>query len=231
MSYDIGGGGGKAGGDTSDQNVHDLPFELGSTYNADELNELLRILFKALTRIEADTGAGDVTGPTSATDGNVAIFDGTTGKKIRDSGSAIADLATASSSLQSSTVQLTNAQIQDLEATPVTIVTGQAGKIIVPVMRIIEASTTTFGDTGLSWVTQYTDEPNITIFANQVTDFNNVQDKYVVTAAQALNAVGSNTDGIVGSSVNITLTADVTSGVHTASVTYLYFVVDANILT
>lgn len=41
-------------------------------------------------------GAGDVVGPASATDSNFAAFDSTTGKLIKDSGSAAATFATAS---------------------------------------------------------------------------------------------------------------------------------------
>jgi len=41
-------------------------------------------------------GSGDVVGPASATDGNFASFDETTGKLIKDSGSKAADFATAS---------------------------------------------------------------------------------------------------------------------------------------
>ena len=39
-------------------------------------------------------GTGDVTGPASAVDGNLAVFDGTTGKVIKDSGIAAADVIT-----------------------------------------------------------------------------------------------------------------------------------------
>ena len=41
-------------------------------------------------------GAGDVTGPASAVSGNIATFDGTTGKLLQDSGSSTADFAAAS---------------------------------------------------------------------------------------------------------------------------------------
>jgi hypothetical protein len=40
------------------------------------------------------TGAGDVTGPTSAADGDVTVFDGTTGKTIKTSGVQVTSLAT-----------------------------------------------------------------------------------------------------------------------------------------
>lgn len=47
--------------------------------------------------ISADGGGGDVTGPLSAVDGNIAVYDSTTGKIIKDGGTKISDLATTSS--------------------------------------------------------------------------------------------------------------------------------------
>ena len=38
-------------------------------------------------------GGGDVTGPASSVDGDIAIFDGATGKVIKDSGITVASLA------------------------------------------------------------------------------------------------------------------------------------------
>lgn len=43
-------------------------------------------------------GAGDVTGPASATDSAIVLFDGTTGKVIKDSGVLLDDLANYSQS-------------------------------------------------------------------------------------------------------------------------------------
>ena len=40
-------------------------------------------------------GSGDVTGPSSSTNGNIAAFDGTTGKAIKDGGQTIAELTAA----------------------------------------------------------------------------------------------------------------------------------------
>lgn len=47
--------------------------------------------------ISADGGGGDVTGPSSAVDSNIAVYDSTTGKIIKDGGTKISDLATTSS--------------------------------------------------------------------------------------------------------------------------------------
>lgn len=43
------------------------------------------------------SGGGDVTGPSSAIDNNIAVYDSTTGKIIKDGGTKISDLATVSS--------------------------------------------------------------------------------------------------------------------------------------
>ncbi len=47
------------------------------------------------TEVEVGSGSGDVVGPSSATDENIAVFDSTTGKLIKDGGSKISDLALA----------------------------------------------------------------------------------------------------------------------------------------
>lgn len=44
----------------------------------------------------AATGTGDVVGPASAVNNNIAVFDGTTGKLVKDGGATVASLATAS---------------------------------------------------------------------------------------------------------------------------------------
>lgn len=46
---------------------------------------------------KGDTGTGDISGPASATNNNIAVFDGATGKLIKDGGTPISSLATVSS--------------------------------------------------------------------------------------------------------------------------------------
>lgn len=41
------------------------------------------------------SGLGDVSGPSSATSDNIAVFDGATGKLVKDSGVSISGLAAA----------------------------------------------------------------------------------------------------------------------------------------
>ena len=51
-------------------------------------------LSECITSVEiAGLGGGDVVGPASATNERIAVFDGTTGKLIKDGGSKISDLA------------------------------------------------------------------------------------------------------------------------------------------
>lgn len=45
--------------------------------------------------VTGGSGSGDVTGPVSSTDGHIAVFDGTTGKTIKDSNVAVSGLATS----------------------------------------------------------------------------------------------------------------------------------------
>ncbi len=53
--------------------------------------------------------AGDVSGPNSSTDGNIAVFDGTTGKQIKDSGANIDEFVLAVSPATQSTAVPLNA--------------------------------------------------------------------------------------------------------------------------
>lgn len=54
-------------------------------------------------------GSGDVTGPSSSTDGNIAVFDGATGKVIADSGANIDEFVLAVSPGTQSTATPLNA--------------------------------------------------------------------------------------------------------------------------
>lgn len=57
-------------------------------------NELLRKILLGLPEISGGGGTGDVVGPAGAVDGNIAIFDGVTGKLIEDSGINISQINT-----------------------------------------------------------------------------------------------------------------------------------------
>jgi len=50
---------------------------------------LFEILPDVITNIINDGSTGDVVGPASAVDGNLAVFDGVTGKLIRDGGGGV----------------------------------------------------------------------------------------------------------------------------------------------
>ena len=63
-------------------------------------------------------GSGDVIGPASAVDERIAVFDGTTGKLIKDGGATIAELAAIPVSVNAQT------------GTTYTLVLGDAGKLV-----------------------------------------------------------------------------------------------------
>ena len=52
-------------------------------------------VYDKIQSLVLDAGAGDVVGPTSAVNNRIALFDGTTGKLIKDSGSVVGDFATS----------------------------------------------------------------------------------------------------------------------------------------
>ena len=115
MAYEQGGGGGKAPGFTP-ITAHALskPYDLTGDMTSEkmaQLDEMLELLFRS-TRFTAETveagGAGDVVGPSSAVDGNIAEFDGTTGKLIADGGKATADVVTGPASATADRVAVFN---------------------------------------------------------------------------------------------------------------------------
>src|SRR4051812_15901026 len=63
----------------------------GILYDSDT-DQLKAVIKGNLEIIGATPGVGDVIGPNVSIDGNIAIFDGTTGKIIEDSGRPVADL-------------------------------------------------------------------------------------------------------------------------------------------
>lgn len=63
----------------------------------------------ALTRIDLSVGTGDVVGPASAVNDRIAVFDGTTGKLLKDGGSSIADIVAGSGGLVTSVFTRTGA--------------------------------------------------------------------------------------------------------------------------
>lgn len=88
--------------------------------------------------------SGDVTGPGSATSGNFASFNGTTGKIIQDSGFSSGSFATVGGSVVRVTTTLTEAQFEASNTTPVTLVAAQGSNtVIVPIYWAPEVNLTT----------------------------------------------------------------------------------------
>lgn len=63
----------------------------------------------SLTRVAESSSGGDVVGPSSAVNNRIAVFDGTTGKLIKDGGSTIADIVAGSGGLVTSVFGRTGA--------------------------------------------------------------------------------------------------------------------------
>lgn len=109
MAFEQGGGGGKSPSITANT-AHALakPYELSGEMTPEkmsQLDEMLALLFESakfsaadIVTLDAESGSGDVVGPSGATDGRIAEFDGTTGKLIADSGKLAADIVTGPSS-------------------------------------------------------------------------------------------------------------------------------------
>lgn len=106
------------------------------------------------------SSGGDVVGPASATDGHLAIFDGTTGKLIKDGG-ALGTITGGTIAVAS--VNLTDAQIKSLNTSPVAMVGAPGvGQYILPLFLVGSSDTT---------ATAYSASPGISLrFANGTAD-------------------------------------------------------------
>lgn len=98
------------------------------------------------------SGTGDVVGPSSSGDTNIAIFDGITGKLLADSGVTITSLQLGLINLASFTS--TNAMIL-AGGVHGTIVTAVVGKTIVPLRQFMHANILTGYSTGRGLNVQY----------------------------------------------------------------------------
>lgn|SRR3990167_1039232 len=150
--FEIGGGGSPAS--TGSQNslyAFDKSDELVWPPTPEQwaaLNEMLAILFRNGTRAAKDIRTGNaafVTGPASAVSGNIATFDGTTGKLLQDGGSTIAAISGGDFSLAD--VSLTEAQLESLNTTPIQIIAAPgAGQLLwVKMIYVILNVTAAYG--------------------------------------------------------------------------------------
>lgn len=89
MAFPTNYGGGKASVFADNSTfVTDKPYDVGANWNqdtADQINEMLDILFKTQRQIN-NAGTTFVKGPSSSTDGDVALFSGVTGGLLKDAG-------------------------------------------------------------------------------------------------------------------------------------------------
>lgn len=106
------------------------------------------------------SSSGDVVGPGSAIDGDIAVFDGATGKLIKDGGQTITTViaaAASSSNLKTATIDIGAATVATMDVTPVSVVAAQgAHTIIVPLMLIGEKHFTVAGSSGFGISLRFT---------------------------------------------------------------------------
>lgn len=183
-------GGGRAGTETRDNYALDKPYDLYGQPNADmvqQLDEMLTDLFRRSTRVAADVsdiqnsgGSGDVTGPSGATADNIAVFDGVTGKLIKDGGSNIASViaAATAAAVQATgvfaiTVSIPQVQLESAFSTPVTLVTAQgANTVIMPISWWPEVDVTTAYSNNPVWSLAYAVAPTQGLLATQIMNTN-----------------------------------------------------------
>ena len=81
-------------GDTFTTNLHLTKPDVGASDDTwgIKLNTNFDMLDAAIAAAGSGSGSGNVTGPASAVDSNIAVYNGTTGKIIKDGGSSIANL-------------------------------------------------------------------------------------------------------------------------------------------
>lgn len=169
MAYGIGGGGGKAPGFTENPQFSlakpgDLT-DLSDPSQVSLLDEMLRELYEShrlLYGVLLDggiigsdgaaeaSGTGDVVGPSSATDDNLASFNTTTGKLIQDSGYSVSSiLASAGATYVMLRREFTEAQLEDVFANPPELVAAPgSGYAVYPIWG--HFSMTTSGGYGVT---------------------------------------------------------------------------------
>jgi hypothetical protein len=127
------------------------------------LRTALQLLAKAIDA--GGGGSGNVTGPASATDGHLAVFDGPTGKAIKDGG-----VVPGGGDL-SATVSITQSDLTTLHSSPVEIIAQPiAGKVIFIIDAMIQYKATSapfypFGGGATNWKLSYLSAIPTPIFA------------------------------------------------------------------
>lgn len=147
-AYPIGGGGGRIRvPEENTDSALSKPYDMRGDWSglkSDQLDEMLETLFRSSRQTQEivqiiENDGGDVVGPSSAVDDRIATFDGTTGKLIQDGGYSISDIATiliSGVSFASVSRTFTNDELKSLNTVPITIVSGVANKILIPLWGV-----------------------------------------------------------------------------------------------
>lgn len=234
---DPGSGGGSATNLTENSAYAlDMPYDVSgqpSSEKMQQIAEMLEMLFRngtlsasaiaTLVTLISGSGSGDVTGPSGAVDGNVAVFNGVTGKIIKDGGAIGAiNGSPVGGILKQTQVTVTNAQMKSLNTSPVDVITAPgAGKIVIPVMCWVHSVVVTGYNTSNSCSLRYNGiavdignaqtlastiaEDSYKYISIQGTNFNSSGSSPVNTKVQ-LRATGDLTLGAVGNTFSVVVT-------------------------
>lgn len=169
-------------------------------------------------------GSG-ISGPTSAVSGNLAVFDGVTGQILKDGG--------AGSGVQIVSASFTTAQIDALNATPITLVAAPgANKMIIGVSLGVQTKRSgVWSNSGTNWLIRYIGVSPATTMFSVLSSFltaagaNTHEVRSVATGPTLSNNSTSNYLNNVG--VELSMTGDANPGIQTGSfdLTLAYYVV------
>jgi hypothetical protein len=227
-------GGGTTGSETGDGYTQGKPYDLYGQPNAlmvQQIDEMFTTLFKALTRagVDLDTineivdnvGTGDVVGPSSAVADDIAVFNSTTGKLIKDGGYTIAQILTTAGNLTVASHELTAAEIRSLNTTPVNIVPGVAGRIYVPLSWTLEKTVSSGFSANPNFGLRWTGDTN-ELMNSPALSMNSTGTTF--TKGVPANVTNIATTVMKGKGLEIKSTADVTGGTGTLNVQVSYLV-------
>lgn len=188
--------------------------------------------------IPSGSGTGDVVGPAGAGDGNVALYDGVTGKLIKDGGT-IAALTTnilAGQSVFTAEYFFSIADFHNYNTTPLLLIPGVGGKTIIVLDGVFaQVLTTNFsGINGMSGgfnvKTQYADGTLSGAHTNQFITDNAVRAVPSYSVQKGVGVSFSTTKTPVGRPVYIEGVADAAPSTPEAAFTLLKLVVHYSLI-
>lgn len=173
--------------------------------------------------LAGNVGSNFVVGPGSAVDNDIAVFDGTTGKLIKDSGTTVASLIAAGSSWTIATTSIGKTALEAL-LTPVIVVPAPAAGSVNIVASITVAVTQSAAYAGGStWHLRYTGSGAVEIISAFSNDLGLNRNKLFSKYATDFGVFAGNVTALNGASIEFSADANPTgAGNASAIVTVVY---------